>query len=248
MPLDSAGTTLAGSPHREVTASFRRALQLRDATSRHVVGRPSSAKDAPDALFAGFPAGTVSGAQVRACQVIAARARNARRSRPAASAGRPDGRSIAYRAAHAGKTGSCTSRRRRHRRRQRPAHEQRETQPSARRRRVRCEAGTGGEACRDSHSSASRPPEPTETNQDQRCKRSVPGRCGSVASTPRIRARRAQACNATRTSRRRTRTRRVSAEPPARRQVRQTGMSRRPFKPAGARCAPAAGPRRKNIG
>ncbi len=38
----------------------------------NVVGRLSPAKDALDALFAGFPAGTVSGApKVRACQVIA---------------------------------------------------------------------------------------------------------------------------------------------------------------------------------
>jgi anthranilate synthase component 1 len=38
----------------------------------NVVGRLDPAKDALDALFAGFPAGTVSGApKVRACQVIA---------------------------------------------------------------------------------------------------------------------------------------------------------------------------------
>ena len=38
----------------------------------NVVGRLDPAKDALDALFAGFPAGTVSGApKVRACQIIA---------------------------------------------------------------------------------------------------------------------------------------------------------------------------------
>jgi anthranilate synthase component I len=38
----------------------------------HVVGRLSPEKDALDALFAGFPAGTVSGApKVRACEIIA---------------------------------------------------------------------------------------------------------------------------------------------------------------------------------
>ena len=38
----------------------------------NVVGRLRSGKDALDALFAGFPAGTVSGApKVRACQIIA---------------------------------------------------------------------------------------------------------------------------------------------------------------------------------
>jgi anthranilate synthase component 1 len=38
----------------------------------NVVGRLSPAADALDALFAGFPAGTVSGApKVRACQIIA---------------------------------------------------------------------------------------------------------------------------------------------------------------------------------
>jgi anthranilate synthase component 1 len=38
----------------------------------HVVGRLDPAKDALDALFAGFPAGTVSGApKVRACEIIA---------------------------------------------------------------------------------------------------------------------------------------------------------------------------------
>src|SRR3546814_7613181 len=38
----------------------------------NVIGRLSPGKDAIDALFAGFPAGTVSGApKVRACQIIA---------------------------------------------------------------------------------------------------------------------------------------------------------------------------------
>src|SRR3546814_13329866 len=38
----------------------------------NVVGRIAPGKDAIDALFAGFPAGTVSGApKVRACQIIA---------------------------------------------------------------------------------------------------------------------------------------------------------------------------------
>ena len=38
----------------------------------NVVGRLSPEKDALDALFAGFPAGTVSGApKVRACEIIA---------------------------------------------------------------------------------------------------------------------------------------------------------------------------------
>src|SRR3546814_3100968 len=38
----------------------------------NVIGRLSPGKDAIDALFAGFPAGTVSGApQVRACQNLA---------------------------------------------------------------------------------------------------------------------------------------------------------------------------------
>jgi anthranilate synthase component 1 len=38
----------------------------------NVVGRLDPAKDALDALFAGFPAGTVSGApKVRACEIIA---------------------------------------------------------------------------------------------------------------------------------------------------------------------------------
>src|SRR3546814_9183327 len=38
----------------------------------NVIGRLDPAKDALDALFAGFPAGTVSGApKVRACEIIA---------------------------------------------------------------------------------------------------------------------------------------------------------------------------------
>lgn len=45
----------------------------------NVVGRLDPAKDAVDALFAGFPAGTVSGApKVRACQIIAAIERETR--------------------------------------------------------------------------------------------------------------------------------------------------------------------------
>jgi anthranilate synthase component 1 len=57
----------------EVTASFtiERYSHVMHIVS-NVVGRLSPAKDALDALFAGFPAGTVSGApKVRACQVIA---------------------------------------------------------------------------------------------------------------------------------------------------------------------------------
>src|SRR3546814_13552807 len=45
----------------------------------NVVGRIAPDKDAIDALFAGFPAGTVSGApKVRACQIIAELAADAR--------------------------------------------------------------------------------------------------------------------------------------------------------------------------
>jgi anthranilate synthase component 1 len=57
----------------EVTASFtiERYSHVMHIVS-NVVGRLSPAKDALDAMFAGFPAGTVSGApKVRACQIIA---------------------------------------------------------------------------------------------------------------------------------------------------------------------------------
>jgi len=57
----------------EVTASFtiERYSHVMHIVS-NVVGRLSPEKDALDALFAGFPAGTVSGApKVRACQIIA---------------------------------------------------------------------------------------------------------------------------------------------------------------------------------
>jgi anthranilate synthase component 1 len=57
----------------EVTASFtiERYSHVMHIVS-NVVGRLASGKDALDALFAGFPAGTVSGApKVRACQIIA---------------------------------------------------------------------------------------------------------------------------------------------------------------------------------
>jgi len=57
----------------EVTASFtiERYSHVMHIVS-NVVGRLSPAKDALDALFAGFPAGTVSGApKVRACEIIA---------------------------------------------------------------------------------------------------------------------------------------------------------------------------------
>ena len=57
----------------EVTASFtiERYSHVMHIVS-NVVGRLSPSKDALDALFAGFPAGTVSGApKVRACEIIA---------------------------------------------------------------------------------------------------------------------------------------------------------------------------------
>jgi anthranilate synthase component 1 len=57
----------------EVTASFtiERYSHVMHIVS-NVVGKLDPAKDALDALFAGFPAGTVSGApKVRACQIIA---------------------------------------------------------------------------------------------------------------------------------------------------------------------------------
>ena len=64
---------VAAADSVEVTASFtiERYSHVMHIVS-NVVGRLSPAKDALDALFAGFPAGTVSGApKVRACQVIA---------------------------------------------------------------------------------------------------------------------------------------------------------------------------------
>ncbi len=57
----------------EVTASFaiERYSHVMHIVS-NVIGRLASDKDALDALFAGFPAGTVSGApKIRACQIIA---------------------------------------------------------------------------------------------------------------------------------------------------------------------------------
>jgi anthranilate synthase component 1 len=64
---------VAAADSVEVTASFtiERYSHVMHIVS-NVVGRLAPAKDALDALFAGFPAGTVSGApKVRACQVIA---------------------------------------------------------------------------------------------------------------------------------------------------------------------------------
>jgi anthranilate synthase component 1 len=64
---------VAAADSVEVTASFtiERYSHVMHIVS-NVVGRLSPSKDALDALFAGFPAGTVSGApKVRACQVIA---------------------------------------------------------------------------------------------------------------------------------------------------------------------------------
>ncbi|MGH8965084.1 MAG: chorismate-binding protein, partial [Actinomycetes bacterium] len=64
---------VAAADSVEVTASFtiERYSHVMHIVS-NVVGRLDPAKDALDALFAGFPAGTVSGApKVRACQIIA---------------------------------------------------------------------------------------------------------------------------------------------------------------------------------
>ncbi|MEO6387107.1 MAG: anthranilate synthase component I [Croceibacterium sp.] len=64
---------VAAADSVKVTASFtiERYSHVMHIVS-NVVGRLDPAKDALDALFAGFPAGTVSGApKVRACQVIA---------------------------------------------------------------------------------------------------------------------------------------------------------------------------------
>ena len=64
---------VAAADSVEVTASFtvERYSHVMHIVS-NVVGRLDPSKDALDALFAGFPAGTVSGApKVRACQVIA---------------------------------------------------------------------------------------------------------------------------------------------------------------------------------
>jgi anthranilate synthase component I len=68
---DVGRVAAADSVH--VTASFtvERYSHVMHIVS-NVVGRLDSSKDALDALFAGFPAGTVSGApKVRACQIIA---------------------------------------------------------------------------------------------------------------------------------------------------------------------------------
>ncbi len=90
----------------------------------NVVGRLDTSHDALDALFAGFPAGTVSGApKVRACGVIAELEQEVR----GAYAGgvgyfSPDGSmDCMHRAAHRGGEGRRHARpgRRRHRRRQR---------------------------------------------------------------------------------------------------------------------------------
>src|SRR5690606_33021854 len=64
---------VAAADSVEVTASFtiERYSHVMHIVS-NVVGRLAPGKDALDALFAGFPAGTVSGApKVRACQIIA---------------------------------------------------------------------------------------------------------------------------------------------------------------------------------
>jgi anthranilate synthase component 1 len=64
---------VAAADSVEVTASFtvERYSHVMHIVS-NVVGKLDPAKDALDALFAGFPAGTVSGApKVRACQIIA---------------------------------------------------------------------------------------------------------------------------------------------------------------------------------
>jgi anthranilate synthase component I len=64
---------VAAADSVEVTASFtvERYSHVMHIVS-NVVGRLDPAKDALDALFAGFPAGTVSGApKIRACQIIA---------------------------------------------------------------------------------------------------------------------------------------------------------------------------------
>ncbi len=64
---------VAAADSVEVTASFtiERYSHVMHIVS-NVVGRLDPSKDALDALFAGFPAGTVSGApKVRACQIIA---------------------------------------------------------------------------------------------------------------------------------------------------------------------------------
>ena len=64
---------VAAADSVEVTASFaiERYSHVMHIVS-NVVGRLASDKDALDALFAGFPAGTVSGApKIRACQIIA---------------------------------------------------------------------------------------------------------------------------------------------------------------------------------
>jgi anthranilate synthase component 1 len=90
----------------------------------NVVGRLAPGKDALDALFAGFPAGTVSGApKVRACEIIAELEQETRGPMPAASAiSRPTDRWIQlHRAAHRRGEGRRDARpgRRGHRRRQR---------------------------------------------------------------------------------------------------------------------------------
>jgi anthranilate synthase component 1 len=64
---------VASADSVKVTASFtvERYSHVMHIVS-NVVGKLDPAKDALDALFAGFPAGTVSGApKVRACQIIA---------------------------------------------------------------------------------------------------------------------------------------------------------------------------------
>lgn len=64
---------VAAADSVEVTASFtiERYSHVMHIVS-NVVGRLAADKDAVDALFAGFPAGTVSGApKIRACQIIA---------------------------------------------------------------------------------------------------------------------------------------------------------------------------------
>src|SRR5690606_27071000 len=64
---------VAGANSVKVTASFaiERYSHVMHIVS-NVVGRLAEGKDALDAMFAGFPAGTVSGApKIRACEIIA---------------------------------------------------------------------------------------------------------------------------------------------------------------------------------